>query len=324
MQHLTVLFAILAFGMGIVSFMYVHRLYSKHALFSLKIFLRYLIVLNITVFLNLALNYLLTNVLSSLDTYRKVMIVIVANIAGFFLFALLTFYYLVLTKSFIGKTIGKIEKIVIISIIISGSMTYGFSLALWSSSSKISLFLLVHKIFTSILSIVSLMASLQLFAGAQNLKVKSQILTIRIFSIIYIIFFIYHLFLWVLPTYLWIMLSAFNLIVLNVIPIPFLRYLLKERGGRLLDKPETKEKIERLYECYRLSKREKEIADLILEGKSNDELKDELFISIFTVKKHISNIFMKFDIKSRAQLLNMVMRAVLEDSSDSSNVNTKS
>jgi DNA-binding CsgD family transcriptional regulator len=316
MEHLTVSFAILAFGMGIASFMYVYRLYKKYASFFLKTFLRYMLVLNIVVFLNLALHYLLANVLLSIDTYHKVMIVIVVNIAGFFLFALLTFYYLVLTRSLIDKTIGKIEKSLVISIIIAASLAYGFALALYSSASKISFFLFVHKTSISILSIVSLVASLQLFLGAKDLRSKAEVQTLRIFSVVYMLFFIYLILVWFLPLFVGVMLSAFNLLVLNIIPIPFLASLVKERGSKVSDKPETKAKIERLYERYGLSKREMEIADLILEGKSNEEIKGELFISIFTVKKHISNIFMKLDIKSRSQLIHMAMRTALADPSD--------
>ena len=317
MQHLTVSLSILAFGMGIASFMYVQRLYSKYTLFFLKIYLRYLIVLNVSVFLNLALHYSLTNMLLFLDSYHIVMIVIVANIVGFFLFVLLTYFYLILTRSLIGKDIGKIVRNLLIFIIIVGSMAYGFSTALYSSSSKIMPFLLVHKIFTSILSIISIIASFLLFIGAKELKAESQVRTIRIFSIVYIIFFTYQLFIQFLPVQIWIMLSALNLLVLNAIPIPFLAYLLKDQERKVLFKPETKEKIENFYKTHGLSKREQEIVDLILAGKSNEEIKDDLFISIFTVKKHVSNIFMKLDINSRSQLTNMVLRAALADSFDS-------
>ncbi len=113
------------------------------------------------------------------------------------------------------------------------------------------------------------------------------------------------------------MLTPFNLLVLNIIPIPFLASLLREEESKTLHKPEAKERVENFYETYGLSKRERQIADLVLAGKSNDEIKDELFISIFTVKKHISNIFMKLDINSRSQLTHMVMRAALADSFDS-------
>ena len=316
MQHLTVFLAILAFGMGIAALMYVHRLHSKHSLFFLKIFLRYMIVLNISVFMNLALHYFLANVLTSLDTYHKVMLVIMVNVIGFFLFALLTFYYLVLTRSLLDRSIKKIEKNLIIVIIVTGSMAYGFSLALYSSSLKISVFILVHKLLITLLSIISLAASLHLFLGAQVLISKTQIRTVKIFSLVYAVFFTYHLGLWFLPLQTWIISAAFNLLILNIIPIPFLKNLMEDRESQVLTKPETREKIDSFYRASGLSKREQEIVGLILEGKSNEEIKNELFISIFTVKKHISNIFMKLDITSRAQLIHKVMKAVLQDAKD--------
>ncbi|RAZ24636.1 hypothetical protein DK853_50395, partial [Klebsiella oxytoca] len=44
---------------------------------------------------------------------------------------------------------------------------------------------------------------------------------------------------------------------------------------------------------YRLTRRETEITQLILQGKTNAEIAEELFISETTVKKHVSNIFEK-------------------------------
>lgn len=318
MQHLTVTLAILAFGAGIASLMFVNRLYKKHDFFYLKVFLRYMTVLNITVFLNLGLHYVLTNVFSPPGGHDWGMIVIVGNIAGFFLFALLTFYYLVLVRSLLDRRTGRIEKNIIIAIIVSASLAYGFSLAVYSSSSNFSLFLTVHKIFVSLLSTVSLLASVRLFAEAKELHNRTRRRAIRVFSAVYIAFFCYQLFLWILPLYTWVMLSAFNLLLLNIIPIPFLASQLKEREKSVSDRPETREKIARFYDRFGLSAREKEIAELILEGKSNDEIKDELFISIFTVKRHITNIFMKLDIRSRSQLIRMAMDAALAGSSDSS------
>lgn len=52
-----------------------------------------------------------------------------------------------------------------------------------------------------------------------------------------------------------------------------------------------------------LTKRETEIAQLILQGKSNAEIGKELFISETTVKKHVSNIFEKTDVSRREELI---------------------
>lgn len=48
-----------------------------------------------------------------------------------------------------------------------------------------------------------------------------------------------------------------------------------------------------------LSNTELNILKLVSEGKPNQEIADHLFISVHTVKKHISNIFKKLNIKSR-------------------------
>jgi DNA-binding CsgD family transcriptional regulator len=59
---------------------------------------------------------------------------------------------------------------------------------------------------------------------------------------------------------------------------------------------------------FSLSARERDIVQRILKGKSNKEIEQELFISSHTVKNHIYHIFQKTGIKSRAQLVSMVMQ----------------
>ena len=53
---------------------------------------------------------------------------------------------------------------------------------------------------------------------------------------------------------------------------------------------------------FNISQREAEIISLILRGFSNKEIGDNLFISLETVKKHVSNIYKKLGIKNRLQL----------------------
>jgi DNA-binding NarL/FixJ family response regulator len=51
----------------------------------------------------------------------------------------------------------------------------------------------------------------------------------------------------------------------------------------------------------RLSNTELNILKLVACGKSNQEIADKLFISVHTVKKHVSNIFKKLNISSRSE-----------------------
>ena len=52
-----------------------------------------------------------------------------------------------------------------------------------------------------------------------------------------------------------------------------------------------------------LSPREKEVARLAARGYSNAQIAEELFISVETVKRHMSTIFEKLKIKSRKELI---------------------
>jgi DNA-binding NarL/FixJ family response regulator len=50
-----------------------------------------------------------------------------------------------------------------------------------------------------------------------------------------------------------------------------------------------------------LTPREEEVLDLLAQGMSNQEIADELFISIKTVKTHVSNILQKLHLSDRTQ-----------------------
>jgi two-component system, NarL family, response regulator LiaR len=57
-----------------------------------------------------------------------------------------------------------------------------------------------------------------------------------------------------------------------------------------------------------LSTREYEVLQLITQGHSNAEIAERLFLSVSTVKTHASNLFVKMDVKSRAQAIEKAKR----------------
>lgn len=52
-----------------------------------------------------------------------------------------------------------------------------------------------------------------------------------------------------------------------------------------------------------LSNREAEVAELVSKGLSNKEVANRLFVTEKTVKFHLTNIYKKMHVKSRAQLI---------------------
>lgn len=55
-----------------------------------------------------------------------------------------------------------------------------------------------------------------------------------------------------------------------------------------------------------ITRREREIIDLICTGKTNQEIADSLFISLQTVKDHSHRIYLKLDVKNRMQLIHLL------------------
>jgi DNA-binding CsgD family transcriptional regulator len=89
---------------------------------------------------------------------------------------------------------------------------------------------------------------------------------------------------------------------INIPPLFFLgKYTKMIFKDRLLAQ-EDKLNFVGIFHKYGLSKREQEIFILMLEGKSNKEIGDDLFISVKTVKNHIYNIFQKLGVNSRLKL----------------------
>jgi DNA-binding CsgD family transcriptional regulator len=58
-------------------------------------------------------------------------------------------------------------------------------------------------------------------------------------------------------------------------------------------------------ERFGITNREREVIELICQGKSNQEIADCLFISLQTVKDHVYSIFQKTGVKNRVHLANL-------------------
>lgn len=52
-----------------------------------------------------------------------------------------------------------------------------------------------------------------------------------------------------------------------------------------------------------LTSREKEVLQLLVKGYSNSEIAEGLFLSVSTIKTHVSNLFIKLDVNSRIKVI---------------------
>ena len=88
----------------------------------------------------------------------------------------------------------------------------------------------------------------------------------------------------------------------------FLHSYLKARQVPDEDTPEEQENsilIQRFCHAHQFTQRETEVFELLMFHRTNQEIADQLFLSLGTVKTHVHNIFIKLDIKKRTQIFPM-------------------
>ena len=74
--------------------------------------------------------------------------------------------------------------------------------------------------------------------------------------------------------------------------------------SQIINHAVTTEKKSRLIEAVRMTKRERQVIDLVAEGTTNKEIAGKLHLSVYTVKSHIHNILEKLAFHSRVQIAN--------------------
>jgi DNA-binding NarL/FixJ family response regulator len=91
------------------------------------------------------------------------------------------------------------------------------------------------------------------------------------------------------------MVNGAFLLLFNLFPAFWIRHF----------KPPRARSLTQQFESLGITPREREIILLIREGKTNQEIADELFISLATVKDHNNNLFRKCGVRNRVELANL-------------------
>lgn len=102
-------------------------------------------------------------------------------------------------------------------------------------------------------------------------------------------------------------LVALTMLYLSLVPLFWLPLFFRPAWERRDLLAGSTSVLDRLAEEHDLTKREREILERLLQGRTGKELADELFISASTVKNHTYNLYRKLDVSSRHQLYRMVL-----------------
>ncbi len=60
------------------------------------------------------------------------------------------------------------------------------------------------------------------------------------------------------------------------------------------------------HQHQQLTRREAEVMQLLLQGKTNKQIAESLFLSIHTIKNHLQRIYEKYQVHSRTELFRIL------------------
>lgn len=92
----------------------------------------------------------------------------------------------------------------------------------------------------------------------------------------------------------------------NLPPLVYLIFSLKKYPVESRHPAHQRVDLANFFIKHKISNREREIIELILDGMSNADIEKALFISPHTVKNHIYNIYQKLGVKNRVQISNLI------------------
>lgn len=109
---------------------------------------------------------------------------------------------------------------------------------------------------------------------------------------------------------------ALTIVCVTLVILPLLNrqliILLKSHAYlTMYDRMDEKQQITIIHQTKMLgplTEREQEVLQLILAGKSNKEIASALFVTESTIKTHARNIYSKYDVGSRAELISTLLK----------------
>ena len=308
MEHLLIFFNFMILIVGALAISYIYQTYKTYRFPLLQPFMYCLIFLNLLILANLSFKYLQINLLTNFLSYKTSVYhdIIDPLITLFFIGLAYSLFRFVLqfkertVSSYFNKWFG--AGVIILM------LTYALRLILFYQGTSPLWLFIVHLSVFLIAVLVPFVLFIHILIHGKKLKESNKSRIIIVFGAFYLTGYS----LLIVSLLIQKTISVFSVplifLLFNLFPFFWIkRFLL--RYGNALPFIMNQHNMEKIYDKYTISKREQEIIDLVLHGKSNSEIANSLFIAKSTVKNHIYRLYQKLGVKSRFELVNFFLEA---------------
>lgn len=184
-----------------------------------------------------------------------------------------------------------------VSYVVTAVLPQGSAAWIWTVRAQTAVFV------AGVLAILGVLAGLAL--GARKRSDPAERRTVRMFGAAYFAIYAVFVLTFPLPDPVQFVPNALALLAINLFPFLWLGRPFAEAYAAAPAAATGREAFEAYCRARGLTERETEIVDLILRGRSNAQIDKALYISIHTVKNHITSIHQKLGVRSRWQLISL-------------------
>ncbi len=307
MYHIIISLYVIAFIVGVLAAFYTNQIKKAYAFLYLRPFGHFILFFNLMILVLAVANYVKTNLQISSANQLPLVYWIGDFLISYLAAIGLTYSFLRVARGLEDKRVSSHLRIGFAAGIIILASSYGAGFALYVQNDDFRwLYETRNAMYLAIL-LVPIMFLIVLLIRGRKMDDADRRKIIKPFCYFYLTGFV----LLFLSLYFHFQFTPFDiallLLIINLMPFIWFKWFFMKIYGDHFLLSGTKVVLNKITTEHHISNREREILELILQGKSNKEIEGMLFISLGTVKNHIYNIYQKLNVKSRGQLVHFIL-----------------
>ena len=313
MQHVLIGFYIVTFITGFISLFHINAKYAIYKYSFLKTYKHHILVFNLYILSVAVTRYYKINIVNTVRGVGSIKMQHAADALLLFQMGVEYFGMLLIAYTLVKmlyqmqeRPMGYLLKYSFIFMLTLSTFAYGIGVTLFLNGEAHWL-----DFFCDILSGIIFLPVIGIFAFS-SIKMKHTKPDNRAFSTsLFLSFYLIALSMLFLQNFVSFkhqnVFVAAIILSANIFPMFWSTCLIKTKNLNNFSINICHANIERIVSEYNISDREREIFECILQGLSNKEIQERLFISPHTVKNHNYNLYKKLGVGNRGELLRKTM-----------------
>ncbi|MDH4220784.1 MAG: helix-turn-helix transcriptional regulator [Candidatus Aminicenantes bacterium] len=306
MGHAGIFFNIIALIIGALAVFYSYQTHKTYKYLFLRPYMVFLIFFNISILFDLTANYYYTNLAGDSNTSQYPLIIRIISIIGYFFYIAVTYTLIQVTQELQDKRMSSRSKLCFVVGTASVMVIYGIEILFSPQNTLLNRIIIINIFVMTALLILIYLFLILLLIYSKKLQDPNKSKIINAFGIFYVsgytLLFASNAFPESIRFFSYLGLH----LLFNLIPFLWIKQYLQKYWSvpsLIIENMNLNE----IYDRHGISQRERDIAGLLMQGKSNKEIADSLYIAPNTVKNHIHSLFQKLQVRSRFQLMNFFL-----------------